>query len=142
MRAAGVRDRRAGSARRLVAVIPAVLLCTTEVASAQEQELPEDSPAAAGKRLYALQCASCHGAEGEGFIGPPIMGSGAALGPYANGERLLEYIGATMPQNNPGSLDDNQYRQLLAYLLVRNGFVDPDWSPEEQAPEEVSLSSE
>jgi cytochrome c len=89
--------------------------------------------------VYATQCASCHGVEGEGFIGPPVIGSGAALGVYANGKRLLDYIEVTMPQSNPGGLSDEQYLQVLAYILVLNGFAEPDWSPQQRPPEKVTL---
>lgn len=124
--------------RRIVPMLLGVLVTAAQGATAG-QPLPEGSAAAEGSRVYAIQCASCHGAEGEGFIGPPVFGPDAALGSYGNGKKLLDYISATMPQNNPGGLTDAEYQQVLAFLLVRNGFVEPGWSPETQPPEEIAL---
>lgn len=130
---------RPDAVRSLFTLIALGVLTTSGPGAAAESLLPENSAAAEGAQVYAIQCASCHGTGGEGFIGPPVIGPDAALGSYVNGRRLLEYMSATMPQSNPGGLSDAQYQQVLAYLLVRNGFVDPDWSAETQAPKEVTL---
>jgi ubiquinol-cytochrome c reductase cytochrome c subunit len=36
------------------------------------------SPPGSGERLYAENCAGCHGARGEGFVGPPLAAAGFA----------------------------------------------------------------
>lgn len=78
-----------------------------------------------GKELYADRCAECHGKQLEGGLmgGPPLKGSvfevhwggGTAL-------PLFAYTSTKMPQDRPGSLSDQQYVELLAYILANNGF--------------------
>lgn len=40
---------------------------------------PEKGPAVSGKAVYAANCASCHGARGEGGVGPKLAGGEAKL---------------------------------------------------------------
>jgi cytochrome c len=68
-------------------------------------------------------CASCHGSTGEGGYGPAIIGSNANLNTFGTAQRLLNYIGAQMPQGAPGSLSDLDYLKILAFLLIENSIV-------------------
>lgn len=78
--------------------------------------------AAAGARLYAINCAMCHGTrlEGRGEV-PALTGrfvanwAGRPLGD------LFAYVAQAMPQHAPGSLAPEQNAQLLALLLQANG---------------------
>jgi mono/diheme cytochrome c family protein len=85
--------------------------------------------AASGKELYLQHCASCHGEELEGkFI------SDSSAPPALRGERfvtnwtdvsvhdLLDRIRTTMPTDRPGSLKDQEYLDIVAFLLERNAF--------------------
>lgn len=76
--------------------------------------------ATAGQTLYATACASCHGNNGQGGIGPPLWGTGAHLSGYKTGQGLLDYVTKTMPPGSPGSLSHQDYLNLLGYLLVQN----------------------
>lgn len=71
-------------------------------------------------------CADCHGAEGEGDYGPAIIGT--ALKSYGTAQRLLDYISTEMPQDRPGRLSGSTYLQILAYILIESGFVQPEAS--------------
>src|SRR5262245_13194367 len=68
-----------------------------------------------GAAIYAKQCASCHGKDGEGTkVGPDVIGGKGSLAsshpvrtpgslfPYAT--TIWSYIKAGMPANKPGSL--------------------------------------
>ena len=62
------------------------------VAAAQAAEKAAASPAELGKQAYA-GCVACHGAGGEGGVGPKLAGQAAAdiadkLSRYKNGETL------------------------------------------------------
>lgn len=81
--------------------------------------------AAAGQGVFSQKCASCHGDQGQGLIGPALIGSSAALTPYATGRGLYDFISTNMPQNAPGSLSPDEYLQVVSLILVRNAFVDP-----------------
>jgi mono/diheme cytochrome c family protein len=95
--------------------------------------------AVAGERIYQAQCASCHGAKGEGVAPyPPLVGreprEGFSFGndpklvrtvgnywPSATG--LFDYIRRTMPLTAPGSLGNSEVYAVTAYLLVANEIL-------------------
>jgi mono/diheme cytochrome c family protein len=70
--------------------------------------------ATAGKQVYDATCAHCH---------PPGQLDGATFSTSWNNRRLIDFyslIGNTMPQDRPGSLTDEQYLNVIAYILQRN----------------------
>jgi cytochrome c len=94
----------------------------------------------AGEKIYAASCASCHGANGEGnppypqLLGGPKgnvdFASDAKIPrtignywPYAT--TLYDYIRRAMPQTAPGSLSADQIYAVTAYLLQREGLIQP-----------------
>jgi S-disulfanyl-L-cysteine oxidoreductase SoxD len=88
---------------------------------------------ATGARVFAAKCAACHGAQGEGGLGDPLVGGQGTLTstkpkrtvgsywPYAT--TLFDYIRRAMPYNAPESLSADEVYALSAYLLNRNGIV-------------------
>jgi len=91
-----------------------------------------------GAPVYATNCASCHGANGEGkppaypqLIGGPKTFDFASdfkmprtIGnywPYAT--TLFDYIRRAMPLAAPGSLTADQTYAVTAYLLNREGII-------------------
>ncbi|MEZ4726605.1 MAG: molybdopterin-dependent oxidoreductase [Caldilineaceae bacterium] len=82
--------------------------------------------AAAGQQVYRNECANCHGPDGQGTLAPAVIGSDARLETYDTARGLYNYIRSSMPQDNPGSLTDQQYLEVTAYLLVENGYVTND----------------
>ncbi|MDN5872045.1 MAG: c-type cytochrome [Nitrococcus sp.] len=79
--------------------------------------------AAKGQKVFRSHCAQCHGKEGEGYIGPAVIGVDARLASYRTAQGLFQYVSMAMPQTAPGSLDERQYLQVVAYLLVQNGYL-------------------
>lgn len=107
-------------------------------------ELPAGRGSVAeGRRVYAQQCASCHGSEGQGMepafpllvsrdprgedfdfaSDPTIPRSIGNYWPYAT--TLFDYIRRAMPQLTPGSLSDDETYAVVAYLLAANSVI-PD----------------
>jgi mono/diheme cytochrome c family protein len=80
--------------------------------------------AAQGKTLFAEKCATCHGADLSGAeMAPPLVGAiflGDWVGQSAGD--LFTRIHTTMPANDPGSLNNAQAAQALAYILSMNQF--------------------
>lgn len=92
-----------------------------------------------GATVYAGQCASCHGARGEGqgpyprLVGaepkngfpfgrdPKIPHTIGNYWPYAT--TLYDYIHRAMPLTAPGSLAPADVYSLVAYLLAENEVV-------------------
>ena len=77
----------------------------------------------AGEAVYLTACASCHltnfqgSGEAPALAGPDFLNS---WGPQPVTE-LLELIAASMPPTAPGSLSDEEYAAVVAYLLSENG---------------------
>jgi cytochrome c len=107
---------------------------------------PGQGSVAQGRKLYAAQCAACHGQRGiegpaarlvgsDGFIGwddllrpiriakyPLLVQSVGARWPYAT--TLFDYIRRAMPSYAPKSLKSDEVYALTAFLLNLNGLVD------------------
>src|SRR6516225_9725746 len=89
-----------------------------------------------GRKVFAQQCAACHGEKGEGGVGDRLVGGQGTLGtadpvrtvgsywPYA--PTLFDYIRRAMPQNAPESLSNDDVYALSAYILNLNGLVPDD----------------
>ena len=96
---------------------------------------PGRGSVAQGRTLFAAQCASCHGAAGEGGSGERLVGGQGSLAsgkpvktvgsfwPYA--PTLFDYIRRAMPLNAPQSLSADEVYAVSAYVLNLNGLV-PD----------------
>jgi S-disulfanyl-L-cysteine oxidoreductase SoxD len=88
---------------------------------------------ARGEALFADNCASCHGDKGEGSPGgPPLIGKEALpVDPpktakernvkFTTAQDLFQWVKKEMPNDNPGSLKDDEYWDVLAFDLKANG---------------------
>ena len=76
-----------------------------------------------GSADYAERCASCHGDNlDDGEVAPPLKGVDFRERWRAESpETLFLLTSDTMPQDQPGALDDATYAALLAYIYQENG---------------------
>ena len=78
-----------------------------------------------GHTAYRQHCAPCHGSDLEGGVrAPPLQG--AAFGERWNGmprDALVAYLRSEMPPQAPDSLPAQDYADIAAYLLARDGTV-------------------
>jgi polar amino acid transport system substrate-binding protein len=83
------------------------------------------SQVSAGAKAFSQSCAQCHGARLEGGVGPALTGPnfetlskkvGASVGD------IFTYMATNMPFNAPGSLSHDQYVEIMAYILSKNGY--------------------
>lgn len=81
--------------------------------------------AEAGKTVYATYCAKCHGAGGGRVTAPPLIGTNTNLPAYNNAQGLLNFIDTQMPFNAPGSLTQQEYLEILSFILLQNNLVAP-----------------
>jgi mono/diheme cytochrome c family protein len=88
-------------------------------ATAQSQ----DEQVAAGRDVYAAECARCHGEQGEGGTGPVLIGGSRRIASYGDTERLYDYVSRTMPFDDAGSLSEEEYWDSIAYLLDANQLL-------------------
>ena len=111
-------------------------------AAAAEKKTAADAQIAQGKDLYGANCASCHGANGEGKgKAPKVVGEGALPMDPPKGAKLrkgvkfmtakdvADFVVAKMPPKKPGSLKPEEYLAILAFDLSANGVAveEPVW---------------
>lgn len=81
-----------------------------------------------GKAHYDAFCAACHVGDLSGTLAadtgaPPLRGAPFVASMERKGvAAVFEYIKATMPADDPASLEDGEYIDILAYLIQANGF--------------------
>lgn len=105
--------------------------------------------AAQGAKIFALQCAGCHGPEGIGASSEPLVGEIGSLNsdypektvnsywPYAT--TLFDYIRRAMPINAPFSLSADEVYALCAYILSSDGIISPDAELNEESLPQVTM---
>ena len=101
---------------------------------------PGSGTAAQGARVYAENCAACHGEKLEGnpakgIGGDKLIGGRGTLAsktpvktvesywPYAT--TLFDYVKRAMPFSSPGSLTDDQVYAVVAYILSEAKIIKP-----------------
>jgi len=75
-----------------------------------------------GKAVYSASCASCHRSDLSGFSGPPLKGDlFFERWREFNLNVIYDLIQRTMPADKAGSLSEDKYLSVLAYILQANG---------------------
>ena len=75
-----------------------------------------------GARVYAVQCAMCHGVRLEGTVETPgLVGKFVANWAERPLGDLFDYLARAMPQSSPGSLVPQDNARLVAFILRANG---------------------
>jgi mono/diheme cytochrome c family protein len=106
-------------------------------AEAAEKKGQADAQIAKGQELYGANCASCHGAAGEGKKGkgPAVVGAGALpLDPgkkaklrkgvqFNTAKDVADFVVKHMPPKKGGSLPPEDYLAILAFDLSANGIA-------------------
>ena len=73
-----------------------------------------------GRLIYMKNCAVCHGVDLGGVNGPALAGPDTKVS-WGTGGDLWGYTSVQMPVGNAGGLSKNDYLQIVAYILERNG---------------------
>ncbi|MGA7772835.1 MAG: c-type cytochrome [Pseudolabrys sp.] len=101
---------------------------------------PGSGNATVGAKLYAENCAACHGEKLEGnpakgIGGDKLIGGRGSLAtktpvktvesywPYAT--TLFDYVKRAMPFNSPGTLKDDETYAVVAYILSQAKIIQP-----------------
>jgi thiosulfate dehydrogenase len=74
-----------------------------------------------GRARYAAVCATCHGANGGGKVGPPLWGPrsfnvGAGMARLRTAAAFIKY---NMPYDRPGSLSDQDAYDIAGWMIAR-----------------------
>ena len=78
-----------------------------------------------GQRVYSENCQSCHGSDlrGDGDMAPSIAGNDLIVFwtdvPVGS---LFERIKGSMPADGPGRLSDEEYTDVVAFLLDASSY--------------------
>jgi len=79
--------------------------------------------AARGKAAFETNCVGCHGSDLAGLSGPELAGDHfRTKWDFQNVNQLFTEIRTRMPRNNPSTLGDDTYLDLVAYILAANAF--------------------
>ena len=113
-----------------------------------------------GAHVYQHQCARCHGpnAEGKddsyrGLRSPELIGATALpckprafqkirTGNFRTAKDVYEFVSATMPADQPASLSAEEYWNVVAFILQRNGTAANDQRLNDASSRQITLHSE
>lgn len=89
-----------------------------------------------GQEVFSGRCAGCHGAELQGGGAPrldPLNEAWQGMTLAA----LYRFVSTNMPFNAPGSLEPQQYADVISYVLAQNGFPagEAELEPDDEALE-------
>jgi polar amino acid transport system substrate-binding protein len=80
-----------------------------------------------GAKVYAQNCAACHGPQLQGqpggFTGPALRGADFADPSYKfHVSDIFNFVSKLMPAPSPGSLTQEEDVQVMSFLLQQNGY--------------------
>ena len=122
------QQRRFVSASLTVLVAFAGLFLPGTEARSQQASYT-DQQANAGISLYQTACAACHLADLQGGTAPQLSGAN-----FRNSwgsrpaSQFLQYVRSSMPPGGEGSLTEDEYSAVAAYIMSQNG-IDPGPAP-------------
>ncbi len=90
-------------------------LAVHEVANQAHQKAAAQE-AASGQQLFVSMCATCHGPDGNGAGGAPVLDDGRVLGKYPTLSALSHFIQTRMPATDPGMLSTAQAQNLAVFI--------------------------
>lgn len=79
-----------------------------------------DAQVAMGEKEFGEHCAACHGDKGQGGDKAPALVGPKALDDYKNAKQAFDYTKANMPPDKGGSLSDDEYWSIVAFLVKKN----------------------
>lgn len=111
---------------RWVAVVLGLALVGLFGVAAQAQQPPPPGDPVKGKAAWEKNCALCHGAKGEGVVGPPLAGLAGHMeriamlpgGLEAGLQTIRNGIPNRMPAFPPEILSDEDLMNGMAYLMT------------------------
>jgi cytochrome c len=107
-------------------VLATPVLVALALAAATATGQPALSPQIAeGQRLYAENCAACHGDDGRRGAGfqTPIWGERTQISKFETALGLFEYNQMMMPFDDPTRMTDEQKWAIVAYMLANHGTI-------------------
>lgn len=105
-----------------------------------------EEQATRGQEVYSQRCIACHG-EGLGGVGFAPALSGLTFDLTWKGEtvgKLFDVTRRTMPEDDPGGLDRQEYADIIAFILQANGFPagEEELLPEVEILHEITIETD
>ena len=112
---------------RLGFIVIALIAAASESVHAQSASTFTTNQALLGAAVYMQKCTVCHGANLQGESGTPLTGPTFSQA-YGSGTaaQLYDFLSRQMPLDAPGSLTEQQYLDVTAYILSKNSLPDGD----------------
>ena len=119
----GYVRRGLASAAGFAAMAVAPGMAASAAGQAAEDGVHTAAQAASGRAIYERECAACHQANLQGSFEAPQLAGESFLRFWADlsPADLLVRISGSMPPGEEGSLTDEEYLDVVAYLLEANG---------------------
>lgn len=109
---------------KIAPFVTALLLGATSVLAAQQPVGYSAEQVGRGRQVYGAYCASCHGVDLQGVVGPALAGAPFLHSWSAKGAgELYRVLRTSMPKPAVGSLSPKAYADVFAYMLSRNGMA-------------------
>ncbi len=108
----------------LVGVAFGVAALLAGIAASTARAFPNEQ-LARGEEIWNSICSGCHGPDSTNPDAPLLLKQGS-LKNYPTAAGLFEYVQGSMPQEDPSSLADQQYWDVLAFLLTKQGVTGGD----------------
>jgi glucose dehydrogenase len=111
------------SRNRSAAFGAAVLFFAAHQACADGTGFFSTAQLSSGRWEYSQKCSVCHGAQLQGGGAPVLKGS--EFSALWNGKTLKEFydlVHTTMPLGQAGTLDGQEYADIVSYILAQNGL--------------------
>ncbi len=124
--------------------LTALVCYSGAVAQQLEQASYTESQAQAGAILYQQNCSTCHLADLQGAFEAPALNDGNFRTNWSNRNvtELQDLLDRTMPPQAPGSLSEEEYSALVAFLLAENAVPGSDRTLSLTSPGVAFLNSE
>jgi len=126
-------DKRPSLSKAAITLAASIVLVTTAAPTARSQ--PTGAPTFTaeqidrGRAIYGRNCTDCHGTTlDNGEFGGPVLKGGFFRQKWAGGGvgALYSFTKGLMPPDRPGGLTDQNYADLIAYILSNNGYTPGD----------------
>ena len=101
------------------AVLAVCALAATLTAAPARAYPPEQ--VARGEAVWNAACADCHGPDST-FDDAPLLLTPGSLRSYPHAAAAFQYARDSMPNDDPGSLPEQDYWDVLAFLLQQHGI--------------------
>ncbi len=121
-----ITHRRAGVIRDVRSALACILAAVAlPVAGSAQQASFTAAQAEAGATVYQTACAECHLANLQGSGEAPQL-AGTDVRTFRGNQpavELMRYVRTTMPPGQEGSLTEEEYAAVTAYIMRENGVA-------------------